>query len=121
MGDLILGIDIGTTGTKCTIYNYSGEIAASAYQDYPMIHPQLNWTEQDPNVWWSCVRSNLHKCFENDGINSGRISVIGLSCTNAVTLVDSCGNPLYIMRLGCTISARTSRYDGLRTKSAAAV
>ena len=42
MGDLILGIDIGTTGTKCTIYNYSGEIAASAYQDYPMIHPQLN-------------------------------------------------------------------------------
>ena len=95
MGDLILGIDIGTTGTKCTIYNYSGEIAASAYQDYPMIHPQLNWTEQDPNVWWSCVRSNLHKCFENDGINSGRISVIGLSCTNAVTLVDSCGNPLY--------------------------
>ncbi len=94
-GDLLLGIDIGTTGTKCSVYNFSGRIVATAYQDYPMIHPQPNWTEQDPRVWWACVCKNLHSCFGKQGIDSGRIAAIGVSCTNAVTLVDANGEPLY--------------------------
>lgn len=45
---LLLGIDIGTTGTKCAIYDLKGELVAHAYQEYSMIHPQPSWTEQDP-------------------------------------------------------------------------
>ena len=29
---LLLGIDIGTTGTKCAIYDLKGELVAHAYQ-----------------------------------------------------------------------------------------
>ena len=36
---LLLGIDIGTTGTKCAIYDLKGELVAHAYQEYSMIHP----------------------------------------------------------------------------------
>ena len=46
---LLLGIDIGTTGTKCAIYDLKGELVAHAYQEYSMIHPQPSWTEQDPH------------------------------------------------------------------------
>ena len=35
---LLLGIDIGTTGTKCAIYDLKGELVAHAYQEYSMIH-----------------------------------------------------------------------------------
>lgn len=93
--DLILGIDVGTTGTKCTLYDFSGNKVATAYTEYPMIHPQDNWTEQNPDQWWSAVCSNLQDIFKNQGIDSGRIAVIGPSSTNAIVLVDRQGNPLY--------------------------
>ena len=38
--DLLLGIDIGTTGTKCSVYDFRGIRVASAYREYPMIHPR---------------------------------------------------------------------------------
>jgi xylulokinase len=95
MKDLILGIDIGTTGTKCTIYDFTGKIEGSAYKEYRMLHPQPNWTEQNPECWWEAVQENLMDCFKRQGIDSGRIIGIGISCTNAVVIVDKKGNPLY--------------------------
>ena len=92
---LLLGIDIGTTGTKCAIYDLKGELVAHAYQEYSMIHPQPSWTEQDPHRWWNAVQTNLRDCFEQQGIDSSRIASIGLSCTNAMTLVDEAGEPVY--------------------------
>ena len=93
--DLLLGIDVGTTGTKCTVYDLNGRIAEAAYQDYPMIHKFPTWTEQDPDVWWSCVCVNLRKCFAGGKLDSSRIAAIGLSCTNAVCLVDENGKVLH--------------------------
>ena len=93
--DLILGIDVGTTGTKCTLYDFSGNKVATAYREYPMLHPQNNWTEQNPEQWWSAVCSNLQEIFKKQGIDSGRIAVIGPSSTNAIVLVDRQGNPVY--------------------------
>lgn len=92
---LLLGIDIGTTGTKCAIYNLLGEIVAHAYQEYPMICPQEGWAEQDPNRWWNAVKANLNDCFFRQKVDSSRIAAIGVSCTNALTLVDHDGNPVY--------------------------
>ncbi len=91
--DLLLGIDIGTTGTKCSVYNGDGEIISTAYQEYPMLHPRKEWTEQNPDIWWACVCRNLKTCFEK--VDSSRIACIGVSCTNAVCLVDQNTNVLY--------------------------
>ena len=60
-----------------------------------MIHPQPSWAEQDPHRWWNAVQTNLRDCFEQQGIDSSRIASIGLSCTNAMTLVDEAGEPVY--------------------------
>ena len=93
--DLILGIDVGTTGTKCTLYDFSGRKVATTYREYTMLHPQNNWTEQDPERWWSAVCGNLREMIDNQGIDSSRIAVIGSSSTNAIVLVDEQGNPVY--------------------------
>ena len=42
--DLLLGIDIGTTGAKCSFYNFEGQKVSSGYQEYRMIHPKEDWT-----------------------------------------------------------------------------
>ena len=46
---LLLGIDIGTTGTKCAIYDRKGELVAHAYQEYSMIHP--HWISRWQTLW----------------------------------------------------------------------
>jgi len=44
--DLLLGIDVGTTGTKCSVYDIHGKRVASALREYPMLHPRPGWTKQ---------------------------------------------------------------------------
>ena len=93
--DLILGIDIGTTGAKCTFYRYDGVIEASSYSEYKTIIPQAGWSEQNPDIWWESVKNNLKSVFAQKKAEAQRVAVIGLSCTNAVTLVNKNGQPLY--------------------------
>ena len=93
--DLLLGIDIGTTGAKCTFYDFKGNCVSSGYQEYRMIHPQEGWTEQDPHKWWKCVCENIRLCVESDGIDSGRVAAVAVSSTNAVMLAGEDGSVVY--------------------------
>lgn len=43
----LLGIDIGTTGTKAAVFAADGTILASAYREYPLIFPRPGWIELD--------------------------------------------------------------------------
>ena len=36
-GRLLAGIDIGTTGSRCMIFDLTGRCVASAYHDYPLM------------------------------------------------------------------------------------
>lgn len=94
MKDLLLGIDIGTTGTKCTFYDRTGTAVASAYQEYPMLNPRPGWYEQDPQRWWQAVCKNLRACFASKNITKEQVLAIGISGTNAVVLVDEAGEAL---------------------------
>ena len=85
--DLLLGIDIGTTGAKCSFYNFKGEKVSSGYQEYRMIHPQEDWTEQDPSKWWTAVKENIQLCIDVDNIDTKRVACISVSSTNAVMLM----------------------------------
>lgn len=93
--DLLLGIDVGTTGAKCSVYEFSGKRVATSYREYPMIHPRPNWTEQDPHRWWDAVCENLQDIFKNQKLDSERIAVIGISTTNAIVFVDKDGEAVY--------------------------
>ncbi|MEW6203529.1 MAG: FGGY-family carbohydrate kinase [bacterium] len=43
----LAGIDIGTTGTKVTVFDLDGRIIAQAYREYPLIFPHRGWIELD--------------------------------------------------------------------------
>lgn len=93
--DLLLGIDIGTTGAKCTFYDLHGTPVSSGYQEYRMIHPQENWTEQDPNKWWQAVKENIQLCIDSDDIDTACVVGIGVSSTNAVMLIGKNNKIIY--------------------------
>ena len=41
----LLGIDVGTTGTKTLLFREDGELLGSAYRGYPLSTPQVGWSE----------------------------------------------------------------------------
>ena len=51
----LLGIDIGTTGTKAIIFSEEGKILSHAYREYPLLYPEPGWMELDPNQIWDAV------------------------------------------------------------------
>ena len=92
--NLLLGIDIGTTDTKCTVYTPTGEVVASHFTEYGMIHPRSGWVEEDPEDWWQAILTNLRLCRE-DGLNLSRITGVCVSCTNAFIPVSQDVMPLH--------------------------
>ena len=74
--DLLLGIDVGTTGTKCSVYDFNGKRVASAYREYPMLHPRPGWTEQDPSRWWAAVCCNLQTIFQSQDLDKNRSAAV---------------------------------------------
>ncbi|SBW04562.1 conserved hypothetical protein [uncultured Alphaproteobacteria bacterium] len=94
-GARVLGIDVGTTGAKCTVYDLGGTPVASAYREYPMLHPREDWAEEDPNTWWRAVADNVRACFRSGYVAPEEIAAIGVSCTNSFIPVAADGAPLY--------------------------
>ncbi len=54
-----IGIDIGTTATKTIAFSDTGTIMASESISYEMLHPQPDWSEQDPDAILQAVVDGL--------------------------------------------------------------
>lgn len=75
----LIGIDVGTTGTKTILINERGETIARAFSEFPLHSPYPNWAEQDPGDWWKATLETLRKVISDSGVDSGDIKGIGLS------------------------------------------
>jgi xylulokinase len=49
---VMVGLDVGTTGVKGIAITADGEVAARAEADYELRVPRPGWAEQDPEDWW---------------------------------------------------------------------
>jgi xylulokinase len=49
--ELLVGLDVGTTGVKAVAITPAGEVVAAAEEGYPLSTPQPGWSEQDPDDW----------------------------------------------------------------------
>lgn len=57
----LIGIDVGTSGTKSTLFDLDGNLIASATAEYPMYQPNNGWAEQNPEDWWQAACSTLQQ------------------------------------------------------------
>lgn len=77
--EYLLGIDIGTSGTKTVLFDTQGGVAASKTVEYPMQQPQNGWAEQEPDDWWNAVCEGVRAVLQQSGIDAKEIRGIGLS------------------------------------------
>src|SRR5512141_2717133 len=75
----LLGIDIGTSGTKTLICDEEGRVLASAMAEHPISSPKPGWSEQDPADWWKAVCAATKAGLRKAKARGSDISGIGLS------------------------------------------
>ena len=111
-----LGVDIGTTGCKATVFSELGKPMSFAYDEYDMVRPRPGWLELDPVDVWARVRRTIAKAVKaasGDPVTSLAVSSMGESMVpvsrdrrilgNSLLLIDSRGEeylPLLSSGLG---------------------
>ncbi len=75
----ILGIDIGTSGTKTVLFTEDGTPVSSATYEYPLYTPRNGYAEQDPLDWWNAVVNGIKQVISESGIVASEIKGVGLS------------------------------------------
>ncbi|NOZ20567.1 MAG: xylulokinase [Planctomycetes bacterium] len=78
MGYLI-GIDVGTSGTKTLLMDEAGEILGNGTEEYPCLSPHPLWSEQDPADWWRATAESVKRVIAEAGIDGSEVQGIGLS------------------------------------------
>ncbi len=78
MGNLLLGIDIGTSACKVAAFNLDGLVLAQSNQPYQVYYPRSGWAEQDADEWWSAIRQGIREVLASDRVSAEEILGIGV-------------------------------------------
>ena len=75
----LIGVDIGTSGTKTILIDVSGNVLAHALEEYPLFTPKPLWSEQNPQDWWTATCATIKSVVEKSGVDAREIKGVGLS------------------------------------------
>ncbi len=92
----VSALDLGTTGCRTFIFDLTGSIIASDYQEWESIYPIPSFVEQDANGWWTAIKETIKNAIKKSGID--KTEIISISITNqreTIVPVDKEGNPLH--------------------------
>lgn len=78
---LLLGIDIGTSGTKAVVVDSErdGAILGRGALAYPLHTPQPFYAEQEPDDWWRAAVVSIREAVHESDVDARDIAGIGLS------------------------------------------
>lgn len=89
----LLGIDVGTGGTRALVIDESGVVLGAATAEHAAFaSPRTGWAEQDPDDWWRAAREAIPRALTAAGVDAASIAAVGLSGQmHGATLLDTTG------------------------------
>lgn len=95
---LLMGLDIGTTGTKACVFTPEGQLKGYGFEEYGVNCPQPGYAEQDAELVFATALRVMQQAVQQSG---GDIAAIGLSVQgDAVIALDEQDHPLAPVQLG---------------------
>jgi xylulokinase len=94
MGNLICVFDVGTTGARTIIFDINGREVSRAYEEYPIVKQPIGISEQDPELWWNCIKKTCNMAVRNIDIHD-IIGVCGGILRQNSTIIGKNGEVLY--------------------------
>ena len=92
----MLGVDVGTYGSKGVVVNQAGRVLATSFAEHGVDSPRLGWYEHDPErVWWNDLTRIIQELLDRSGIDPREVAALGVSgLSPEVTAVDAEGRVL---------------------------
>ena len=95
MSELLLGIDVGTSGCKITAIDRRGRVVDECFGEYETFHPRPGHSEQDGDDWYRVVCELLRAMFDRGKCAAENIAALSLDgSTHNAVLADAKFRPL---------------------------
>ena len=104
MQTYVLGIDVGTGGTRALIMGSNGRVFAATAEHEPFASPKTGWAEQHPEDWWRAAGIAIHKALAKGQLRSEQISSVGFSGQmHGAVMLDDCGDVVRPALIWCDV------------------
>jgi xylulokinase len=105
MPSYVLGIDVGTGGTRALIVDEKGRIAASATEEHePFASPKIGWAEQRPEDWWRAAGIAVRKALAQGNLRGDQLSCVGFSGQmHGAVMLDAAGEVVRPALIWCDV------------------
>lgn len=91
----LMGVDVGTTGSKSAFFDVDGRLVSRGYKEYSMSIPKPTWAEQNPDDWWKATVESMRVATKKAALRPGKICCIGLSGQlDSPSFLDEEGTPI---------------------------
>jgi xylulokinase len=77
-GERLVGVDIGTQGTKAALFDRAGACLAESYEKSELLHPEPGVIEEDPERQVASVLRTIRQCVEASSSAPGSVAAVGL-------------------------------------------
>ncbi len=103
MPSRLLGIDVGTGGTRAVLLDNAGSVIASRTSEHkPFASPRTGWAEQDPHDWWRATCEAIRELLKESRTPASEVAAAGFSGQmHGAVLLDSAGQVLRPALIWC--------------------
>lgn len=78
MVSYVIGVDIGTTGTKTGLYDENGRLCGTGYEESKLYYPKPGWVEQrNEDIYGAAVRT-IRAALDESGVNPADVAAVAL-------------------------------------------
>ncbi|MFH1185809.1 MAG: FGGY family carbohydrate kinase [Chloroflexota bacterium] len=91
----LIGVDLGTSGTKAALYEIDGKLISQAAVEVPLHHPKPGVVEQGNEDFYASAARTVRQCIESSAIEPESIAAIAFDSQMAgVGLIDENFEPV---------------------------
>jgi len=90
----LLGIDVGTTGTKSSLFTLDGNLIDLEYRSYPIFYPREGWAEQKADDWWNALVETVNIIISRNNCSRDVLSMCVSTQGGSLVLLDDSFKPI---------------------------
>ncbi|HJQ35155.1 MAG TPA: xylulokinase [Pyrinomonadaceae bacterium] len=101
----LLGIDVGTGGSRALVIDEGGRVVASSTSEHAAFSsPRTGWAEQDARDWWRASREAVRAVLSSGKVSAEEIAAVGLTGQmHGAVLLDERDEPLRPSIIWCDV------------------